>query len=400
MPYRVLIVDDSAFIRRALKRIIGAEPDMEVTASAANGHLALRELEEHTVDVVVLDVEMPVMNGLDTLDAIRKRDRSLPVVMFSTLTTQGGEATMDALTRGASDYVAKPSQQSNQDDAFQFVRDQLVPKLRSLAEAYSVRKRRIQAPIGVREALDIPQKDASAPKPAVNAAAKRSTPVTNAPKKAITPDEVPRPRRRTTRETAIEVVAIGVSTGGPTALQTVLSDLPADLSVPVVITQHMPPLFTALLAQRLDSVSVLKVCEAQDGSPVEAGSVYLAPGDQHMRFERGGDGIRIVLDDGPPVHSCRPAVDVMLESIVTVYGAKTLVVILTGMGKDGLDGSRRLAGLGARVLAQDAETSVVWGMPGFVAREGVADQVLPLDEIGSEITRIARSSGRVQGQPA
>lgn len=391
MPHRVLIVDDSAVIRRALKKILGAEPDFEVTASAANGHLALRALDEHSVDAVVLDVEMPVMNGLQTLDEIRKRDRTLPVVMFSTLTTQGSEATMEALTRGASDYVSKPSQQGSQEEAFQLVRDQLVPKLRSLAETHAVRKRRVTAPIGVTATTSGPRPPVSTPAPAPHTSV--------APTTIVSPDDVPHPRRRA-RTKAVDVVAIGVSTGGPTALQTVLSSLPGGLGVPVVITQHMPATFTGLLAQRLDGISPLQVSEAKHGDVLTAGHVYLAPGDHHMVFERAEGGLRVVLDDGPPVNSCRPAVDVMLQSLVPLTGDRTLVVILTGMGRDGLEGSRRLADLGAHVLAQDAATSVVWGMPGFVAREGVADAVLPLDEIGPEITRIARSSGRAQGQPA
>lgn len=392
MPHRVLIVDDSAFIRRALKRILGGEPDFEVTASAANGHLALRALEEHAIDAVVLDVEMPVMNGLETLEAIRKKDRTLPVVMFSTLTTQGGEATMEALTRGASDYVAKPSQQGSQEEAFRLVRDQLVPKLRSLAETHAVRRQRVRAPMAAETARGVD------PTPATRAA----VPTANAapvPQTIASPADLPAPRTRRGGH-AVDIVAIGVSTGGPTALQTLLASLPADFPVPVVITQHMPPVFTGLLADRLDKISPLAVSEASDGDRIEAGRVYLAPGDHHMCLERDEAGVHVALSDAPPVNSCRPAVDVMLESIVKTHGDKTLVVILTGMGRDGLDGSRRLADLGARVLAQDSTTSVVWGMPGFVAKEGVAEQVLPLDEIGPEITRIARSQGLAHGQPA
>lgn len=362
MPYRVLIVDDSAVIRRALKKIFRDEPDFEVVASAANGHLALRALEETTVDAVVLDVEMPVMNGLETLDAIRRLDRTLPVVMFSALTTRGSEATLEALTRGASDYVPKPSQQESAEDSLRSVREALVPRLRSLVETQGLRKH-------------------------------------GKPTTIASPTEIPAPRRRDHQE-AVDVVAVGVSTGGPNALRTVLSSLPADLGVPVVITQHMPATFTSLLARRLDDCTKLTVREAQDGDALEAGVVHLAPGDRHLCFESTAGGLRVRLDDGPPVNSCRPAVDVMLDSLAAFTAGRTLVAILTGMGRDGLEGSRRLADLGAHVLAQDAATSVVWGMPGFVAREGVADAVLPLEEIGPEILRIVRPKIRTHGHPA
>ncbi len=377
MTIRVLIVDDSAFIRRALKRILGTDPDFEVTASAANGHLALRALDEHEVDAVVLDVEMPVMNGIETLEAIRARDRSLPVVMFSTLTTRGGEAALEAMARGASDCVAKPSNQGSQEAAFQAVRDQLLPRLRSLVETHSIRRRPDRTGAGTEaRAAAIPEPDRS----------------------LVVPDTVPEPRARE-RTTAVDLVAIGVSTGGPTALATVLGALPADLGVPVVITQHMPPLFTELLARRLDGICPLDVTEAKDDDVVEAGHVLLAPGDRHLTLVRSAGAVRVVLDDGPPVNSCRPAVDVMLDSIAATHRDRVLVAILTGMGRDGLAGCRRLGELGAHVIAQDAESSVVWGMPGYVAKEGLADSILSIESIAPEITRVVRAGARASQTP-
>ncbi|HKK71023.1 MAG TPA: chemotaxis response regulator protein-glutamate methylesterase [Candidatus Krumholzibacteria bacterium] len=377
MTIRILIVDDSAFIRRALKRILGSDPDFEVTASAANGHLALRALEQHDIDAVVLDVEMPVMNGLETLEAIRARDRSLPVVMFSTLTTQGGEAALEALARGASDCVAKPSNQDSQEGAFQAVRDELLPRLRSLVETHSIRRRPTRSD---------PPPDGPTP----------STPESR-PSVAI-PDTVPPPRGRE-RKSSVDLVAIGVSTGGPNALATVLGSLPADLGVPMVITQHMPPLFTKLLAQRLDGASSLRVTEASDDVVVEPGHVHLAPGDRHLTLVRSEGAIRVKLDDGPPVNSCRPAVDVMLDSIVETHRDRVLVVILTGMGRDGLEGCRKLGELGAHVVVQDAESSVVWGMPGHVAKEGLADSIVSIDSIASEITSVVRAGARASQNP-
>lgn len=371
MAIRVLIVDDSAFVRRALKKIIGDEPDFEIVASAANGQLALRALDETTVDVVVLDIEMPVMDGLQALDAIRARDRNLPVVMFSTLTTRGSEATMEALTRGASDYVAKPNGQDSQEDAFQAVRDHLVPRLRSMAQTRAIRPRSVDG----------------TPRPAPAAPTGRSGPVPIIPPGKTAADIIAE-RRPHGGPARIDLVAIGVSTGGPSALQAVIGGLPADLGVPVLVTQHMPPRFTDLLAQRLDQSSPLSVREARDRDPIQAGHVLLAAGDYHLVVREDGGTKRVALDQGPPVNSCRPSVDVMLASVAEHYGERVLVVILTGMGKDGLEGSRHLANLGAHVIAQDAATSVVWGMPGFVAREGVADAVLPLDEIAPEIVRL------------
>ena len=372
MTIRVLIVDDSAFVRSALKRVLASDPGFEVTASAPNGRIALQALDEHEVDVVVLDVEMPIMGGIETLERIRETNRALPVVMFSTITTRGGAATLEALTKGASDYVTKPSDQENFETAFKAVHDELLPKLRSLVESRVARATQAR----------------TEPAPA---------PVSVPPAEA-TPAPAVRPPRR--RDAAIDLVAIGVSTGGPSALATVLSGLPADLGVPVVVTQHMPPLFTRLLAERLDTMSSLQVREAADGDRLEAGCVHLAPGDFHLGLRRVDGHVLVQLDQGAPVNSCRPAVDVMLESVARLYGERTLVVILTGMGRDGLAGCRTLGALGAQVLAQDEATSVVWGMPGYVVKEGLADAVLPIEAIGERITRIARAHGRVTAHPA
>ena len=388
MPHRALIVDDSAFIRRTVERILIKEPDFEVVATAPDGRQALRALEEHTVDVVVLDVEMPEMDGLETLVEIRRRNRHLPVVMFSTLTTRGSEATMTALTEGASDYAAKPSQQKDREDAIRAVRDELVPKLRSLAETYAQTRRRIATPLG----LETP-KPAATPRPAAAPQIASANPASA----STGPDAAGRAPR--TRK-AVGIVAIGVSTGGPNALQKVIGDLPGDLDVPVVITQHMPPVFTELLAQRLDGLSSLRVKEAESGDLVLPNHVYLAPGDFHMRLVTEGAKVRVALDQGEPINSCRPAVDAMLDSLWPIYGERTLIAILTGMGSDGLESSRKFAAHGAPILAQDAATSVVWGMPGYVAREGVADQVLPLDRIGPEIATITRTSRSALGHPA
>ena len=385
MTIRVLVVDDSAFIRRVLKRILGADAGFEVAASAANGRLALRALEENAVDAVVLDVEMPVMDGIETLKEIRRRDPRLPVVMFSTITTRGGEATLEALAHGASDYVTKPSNHDSADEAFAAVRDQLLPRLRVLVEARAPRRETVATVT----ASSVPVRPESRP----------SAPVPSHAGPPSGPVALPAPRARK-RSTAIELVAIGVSTGGPSALATLLGGLSADLDVPVVVTQHMPPLFTGLLAQRLDSVSPLTVTEASDGDPLEPGHVYLAPGDFHLKLERNGDRVRVRLDQGAPVNSCRPAVDVMLRSIASVHPDRTLVVILTGMGRDGFEGSRTLADLGSHVLAQDAETSVVWGMPGYVAKGGVADAIVPIGEMAREITRIVRAGSRATAGPA
>lgn len=365
---RVLVVDDAVVVRRLVSDVLNADPDIEVVGVAANGVIALAKITQVNPDIVTLDIEMPEMDGLTTLQELRKRWPRLPVIMFSTLTERGAAATLDALAFGASDYVTKPSNTGSMDEGMERVRSELVPKVKSLCR---------RAPSVVRPPV--------APRPT-----SVSAPVTTPARPAFP---------RSTRP--VEVVAIGVSTGGPNALAEVLPALPADLAVPVVIVQHMPPVFTRLLAERLDAKSNVRVHEAQGGEALERGHVYIAPGGFHMVLDRRENGVHVRLNEDPPENSCRPAVDVLFRAVARTYGGAALAVVLTGMGQDGLRGARLIAEAGGHVVAQDEATSVVWGMPGAVVTAGVAQTELPLSAIAAEITnRVSARPGVVLGRAA
>jgi len=354
---RVLTVDDSVVVRRLVTDVLASDPAIEVVGTAPNGKIALDKIAQLKPDVVTLDIEMPVMDGLQTIKEIRKIDRRLPVIMFSTLTERGATATLEALSSGASDYVTKPANVGSVGESMESVRQQLIPKIKALVPGFVP-----TAPV------------------APVAPARPATPVTT--------------RARTSSVKAPRALVIGSSTGGPEALSSVLAKLPATLGVPVLVTQHMPPVFTRLYAQRLDKASALRVVEATDGEVVSAGSVYVAPGDFHMEVVRRGPQMVIKLHQGPAENFCRPAVDVMIRSAVAAYGGELLAVILTGMGSDGKLGCKAVAAAGGQVVAQDEATSVVWGMPGAVAREGIADEVLPLPAIADAIQRRLGPSAR------
>ena len=341
-PIRVLVVDDTVIVRKLVSDVLGADPDITVAGVAANGSIALQKVATAAPDLVVLDVEMPVMDGLATLRALRAEYPHLPVIMFSSLTERGAATTLDALALGARDYVAKPTNTRGILDAKEQVRDHLVPKVK----AFGRTRKRSAAP-------------------AVQAAPARPARL-----------GLPAP---------VDVVVIGVSTGGPNALAEVLPALPGDLPVPVLIVQHMPPLFTRSLAERLDKASALEVREAADGDVPRPGTAWIAPGGLHLDVARVGGIPRLRTHEGPPEHNCRPAVDVLFRSVAEAYGSHVLAVVLTGMGQDGLLGAQRVASGGGQVIAQDEATSVVWGMPGAVVTAELAEAVLPLDRVAAEI---------------
>jgi two-component system chemotaxis response regulator CheB len=295
---------------------------------------------------------MPEMDGLETLRQLRRTHPTLPVIMFSTLTERGATATLDALAAGASDYVTKPANVGSVTVAVQRVRDELLPRLKGLV--------RRTPPV------------AAAPAPV-----KKAAPVVAA--LPLRPAGPPAP---------VRILAIGVSTGGPNALAAVLPSLPATWPTPIVIVQHMPPMFTRLLAERLDAQCRVSVVEAADGMAIKPGVAYVAPGDFHMSVVPGADGMKVALSQGPPENSCRPAADVLFRSVARAYGRGALGLVLTGMGQDGLRGSEAIHEAGGRILAQDEASSVVWGMPGFVVRAGLAERTLPLAAIGPELTRL------------
>jgi two-component system chemotaxis response regulator CheB len=362
-PIRVLIADDAVVVRRLLTSVINEDPELEVVGVAHNGAMAVTKAQQLQPDIITLDIEMPEMDGLEALAAIRSTNRTIPIIMFSTLTERGAASTLEALSLGASDYVTKPANVGSVGAAMERVRLDLIPKIKALCS-------RAAAPtISTR-----PRTSASAVVPA-------------APVRRVVD--------RTGSAGRIDVVAIGCSTGGPVALATVLAGLPADLRVPVVVTQHMPPVFTRLLSQRLDGSVPMRVREAVTGDVLEPGLVLVAPGDFHMRFERGVASTTVRLDQGDPVNFCRPAVDVMFDSVAAAFGGHALAVVLTGMGHDGRGGCATLKAAGARVVAQDEATSVVWGMPGAVVQAGSADVQLPLDDIGPKIVAMIAASARV-----
>jgi two-component system, chemotaxis family, protein-glutamate methylesterase/glutaminase len=360
---RVLVVDDSVVIRKLVSEVLASDADIEVAGTAANGRICLAKIPQVNPDLVTLDVEMPDMNGLDALTEIRKVYPKLPVIMFSTLTERGAATTIEALARGASDYVTKPANVGSVNAAILNLRTQLLPKIKMFCGRAS-------------------SLTPSAPAPSLPAARPPSA-AGHAPAITLAPPSF-------AANSAIDAVAIGVSTGGPNALIQVLPTLPADFPVPVLIVQHMPPLFTRLLAERLNGQARLAVREAAPGAPVRPGEIWIAPGDWHMEVERRNGSVHLNTQQGPPENSCRPAVDVLFRSVARVYGSRVLAVILTGMGQDGLRGCRDIHSAGGTIYAQDEATSVVWGMPGFVAHAGIASRVLPLDQIGAEITRRVR----------
>jgi two-component system chemotaxis response regulator CheB len=364
---RILVCDDSVVIRKLLTQTLNEVPGMEVVATAALGKIALAKIQQCSPDVVILDVEMPEMDGIATLKKIRIDWPRLPVIMFSTKTERGAAATIEALTSGASDYVTKPSNVGSVVVAMARVREQMVPKIQALVSG--------QKTIGSKRV------------PVIAAAAAPVAVVRSAMPIVTTRPTGPRP--------PVELLAIGASTGGPAALAEVICQLPADFPVPIVIVQHMLATFTRHFADRLSSSAQIDVVEAEAGVELAPGTAYIARGDYHMTVERKlGRGL-ILANQDPPENYCRPAVDVLFRSVARVYGPSVLAVVLTGMGQDGLLGCGAIREAGGDVIVQDEATSVVWGMPGFVARAGLASDVLPLSRISSEVRRrVAVSGGR------
>lgn len=354
---RVLVVDDSALVRRLVTTSLGLDPEIEVVGQATHGREAIAMVDELAPDAVTLDIEMPILDGLGALDAIRRKHPRLPVIMFSTLTEKGATKTLEALSLGASDFVTKPSNTTSMAESMASVREQLIPKVKALVGAQRV--------VGGGRSVG-PARDA-VPVPAPAAPVVRT-----APPSGVRP----------------EVLLIGCSTGGPDALSRVLEELPGTLRVPVLVVQHMPPLFTTMFAERLDRVSPLAVREAVEGDVPTAGEVLVAPGGFHLRVRRTAGVVRAHLDEGPQENFCRPAVDALFRSAVDAYDGAATAVILTGMGSDGLIGCQLLAEKGARIVVQDEATSVVWGMPGAVANAGLAHDVLPLEDIAGKVTAL------------
>jgi two-component system chemotaxis response regulator CheB len=387
---KVLVVDDSVVVRRTVASVLDAVEDVEVVGTAADGRMGLRKIDECKPDVVTLDVEMPGMNGIETLREIRKAHPHMPVIMYSTLTERGAEATFEALALGAADYATKPSGATSREEAADQVRSNLLPLVRLWGgRPLGPRQGRIGAPapgnIERTATLKAPAHHPIAHAAPATSHAHADASLLHGPVKLCAAPAG-----------AIDLVVIGVSTGGPDALAHFLPMLPADLPVPVAIVQHMPPVFTAMLAKRLDAVSSLSIKEAEHGEFLRKGTVYIAPGGKHLELEGTRLGPKATLNEKPPENSCRPAVDVLFRTATSATAGHLLAVVLTGMGQDGLVGARAVRNAGGTVLAQDEASSVVWGMPGFVARDGTARAVLPLNAIAPEITHLTQVSGSRQ----
>src|SRR5450755_867244 len=366
-PLRVMVVDDSVVIRGLISRWIAAEPDMVVAASLRTGLDAVNQIERVNPDVAVLDIEMPELDGISALPLLLAKKRNLIIIMASTLTRRNAEISFKALSLGASDYIPKP-ESTREPTAAETFRHDLIQKIRSLGA-----KVRRTVPVSpsppLAPVLDRPREPL--PRPPTAALAQ------------------PQLMRRAFSTQTPRVLLIGSSTGGPQALMTLVTELgPVIDRVPVLITQHMPPTFTTILAEHLGRSGQRPALEAVDGEIVKAGRIYLAPGGRHMRVVRHGIDAAIALDDGPPVNFCKPAVDPLFASAIEVWQGGILAVVLTGMGSDGMRGGKEIVAAGGSVIAQDEASSVVWGMPGAAANAGICAAVLPLGQIAPKLVRL------------
>src|ERR1700689_2615585 len=351
-PIRVMVVDDSVVARSLVARLVDGEPDMTVAALLRTGREAVDRIEGSDADVVVLDIEMPELDGISALPLLLKKKRDLMVIMASAITRRGAEVSLRALSLGAADYIPKPQTAREATTSVEFRRE-LIEKIRNLGP-----RRPAPLPAVIRDA----------------APSKRET-------QALTlrPFSLMMPR----------ALLIGSSTGGPQALTALIEKITAAIDrAPVLITQHMPPTFTTVLAEHLPRVGGRGSHEAEHGEPVLAGGVYVAPGGRHMRVMRDRDGIKIALGDDPPINFCKPSVDPLFSSAAAVWGSSALALVLTGMGTDGPHGAADIAAAGGSVMAQDEATSVVWGMPRSVAQAGLCSAGLPLNEIAPRILRL------------
>lgn len=370
--YRVMVVDDSAVIRGILTRWLEADPTLEVVASCANGLLALKAAREKPCDVIVLDIEMPEMDGLTALPQLVRAIPGVQVVMASTLTRRNADVSLKALAMGAADYLAKPESLREGTTAEDFHRD-LLDKVKNLA-AVGRRKARWRTGLSTGSPAAVSGRDGAVAQP------------TPASTLKLRPWSSERPA----------ILAIGSSTGGPQALLKVLALVGPSIEVPILVTQHMPATFTTILAEHIAKASGRPCTEGETGQSVQPGHIYVAPGGAHMEIERAAAGKNptINLSHAPPENFCRPAVDPMFRSVARVYGARTLAVVLTGMGADGREGARAIAAAGGTIVAQDEPTSVVWGMPGAVATAGLASAIWPLDRVGPELVRVFAGGAR------
>ncbi|WP_310621451.1 protein-glutamate methylesterase/protein-glutamine glutaminase [Flexibacterium corallicola] len=381
---KVMIVDDSAVIRGLISRWIQEDPDMQVVATHRNGKLATDDIEKSDPDVVILDIEMPVMDGLTALPLILAKKRGLTVIMASTLTRRNAEVSMRALSLGATDYVAKPESSSQAASSLDFRRE-LLQKVRSLG-ARKLRRASLRA-------SSLPQRRMRAETTGLRPSAAPQNSYRLNPRLALQKAKAQHGDEnyslRSMSPVLPKVLAIGSSTGGPQALHSVLENMgPRVKSLPILITQHMPRTFTTILAEHLGKSVGIPAKEGEHEEPLKAGHIYVAPGGYHMRVGAKDGRAVVLLDETAPINFCRPSVDPLFESIAEVFGSGVLALVLTGMGADGSKGSVFIADKGGSVIAQDEESSVVWGMPGAAVKAGSCSEILPLDKIGPRLASI------------
>jgi two-component system chemotaxis response regulator CheB len=343
MTIRVLVVDDSAIVRKMISNALESDSNLEVVCTAPNGEVAIQKARNFKPDVITLDVEMPGMSGLDTLQELIKENQSNKIMMVSAFTEVGAKVTLDALALGASDYITKPSTSSGGLSNSEFSK-LLIDKVKSLK----------------------PNQNISSEVPTLNPKAEN--------------------KQKNLSKRTVLLTVIGISTGGPKALASFLPQLESNFPTPILIVQHMPPMFTKLLAERLNEQCKIKVLEAEDGMFALPGVAYIAPGGYHMEVHNDNSKLILKLNQNEPENSCRPAVDVLFRSASTAVGDQLLGIIMTGMGQDGLRGSKLIKEKGGTIFCQDQESSVVWGMPGYVAQAGLASVIAPLSELSKEVT--------------
>jgi len=360
-PIRVLIVDDSVVIRKLLASVIGTQEDMFVCATAANGMMAINEVSVTKPDVITMDLDMPKMNGLETVRALRREGSTVSIIMVSSITTTGARMTLDCLNAGADDFITKPHQLNDFSQCLTILEHELIPKIRVMA-------RRKKMP------------DLSA----------FSKPV--APKPIAVPvPKITKPEFEPPRKTGhCRALLVASSTGGPLALNIFFDSLGSRVQVPIFVVQHMPPYFTRTLAERLDEIFPLHFKECTHGERVKGGCVYIAEGGKHMEVKADENGVIVQTNDNPMVNFCKPAADVLFSSAVDVYGGDLVAVVLTGMGRDGTQGSRLVVNAGGKVVVQDEMSSVVWGMPGSVVQSGLAHAILPIDRIADKVVELIK----------
>ncbi len=353
MKLRVLVVDDTIVYRKIISDVLSNYADVEVVGTASNGKIALSRIESLKPDLITLDVEMPVMDGVQTLEEIQKRKIKLGVIMVSTLTKRGSDITMKALELGAFDFITKPDKDSREENV-KILESALAPRIKHFLKRLEI-KRALRRP-------DTDVKKKPVPRPAATVSISRAS-----------------------HEKSL-IVAIGISTGGPNALTRMLPMLPGDLGVPVVIVQHMPPIFTKSLSESLDQKCALRVKEAEDGEVLKPNFVYIAPGGKQAKVVTGAAQKKIIrVTDDPPENNCKPSADYLFRSVAREFGKKVTGVIMTGMGNDGTLGLKVMKSFGAVVIGQDEETCVVYGMPKMASDSGVVDKIVPLDKIAAEI---------------